>query len=89
MLYVLYTWQIIHIVEGNTTIDPIILPCRVDKELPTNDIYPCIEPNVQFTDWNEHLPFQHEDMCVESSLIFLHLLKTKSPLKYVSYYITK
>ncbi|CAG2190382.1 unnamed protein product [Mytilus edulis] len=48
--------------DGNITIPPIARGCRVNKELPTPDDYLCRESNVPFNEWNEHLPFQHEDI---------------------------
>ncbi|CAC5400287.1 unnamed protein product [Mytilus coruscus] len=48
--------------DRNITIPPIARGCRVNKELPTPDEYLCRESNVQFNEWNEHLPFQHGDI---------------------------
>ena len=47
--------------DTNSTIRPIVRPCRVNKALPTNDIYQCKEPDVVFQQWSAFLPFKHND----------------------------
>ena len=60
-----------YFLDTNSTIRPIVRPCRVNKELPTNDMYQCKEPDVVFQQWSALLPFKHNDRQVLYFYIYI------------------
>jgi hypothetical protein len=62
------------ILDVNSTILPIVKPCRVNKDLHTTDIYQCKEPDVVFQQWSSYLPFKHNDRQVLQYLQKVHFI---------------
>ena len=62
------------ILDVNSTILPIVKPCRVNKDLPTTDMFQCKEPDVVFQQWSSYLPFKHNDRQVLQYLQKIHFI---------------